>query len=63
VAKVGLYPQSEKMVQMLKSRGVPHEFYTAHGKGHAFTNWHWQDEAQKAYSAIADWLDKDRNFR
>jgi acetyl esterase len=57
--KDGLYPQSEKVAKILQGKGVPSEFYTAHGKGHAFTNWHWQAEAQKAYAAIGDWLDQE----
>jgi acetyl esterase/lipase len=55
--KDGLYPQSATMAKALKEKGISHEFYTAFGKGHGFTNWHWQDDAKKAFSAIADWLD------
>jgi len=54
----GLYQQSVVMVEQLKKLGVPVELYTAHGKGHAFTNAHWQPAAQAAYQAIGDWLDK-----
>jgi acetyl esterase/lipase len=53
-----LYPQSEKAAAMLEQIGAPFEFYIAHGKGHGFTNWHWQEEAHMAFDAIADWLDK-----
>jgi acetyl esterase/lipase len=56
--KDGLYPQSQRVVDILRAKGVPYEFYSAPGRGHAFTNWHWQADAQKAYSAIADWLDR-----
>jgi acetyl esterase/lipase len=56
--KDGLYPQSEMMAKLLDEKGAPFEFYTAHGKGHGFTNWHWQEDARKAYDAIADWLDE-----
>ncbi len=55
--KDGLYPQSQEADRILTELGVPHEFYTAEGKGHGFTNWHWQDSAHEAYEAIADWLD------
>lgn len=55
--KDGLYPQSVDMDARLEDLGVPHEFYTAHGKGHGFTNWHWQEAAHQAFDAIADWLD------
>jgi acetyl esterase len=53
-----LYPQSVDAVERLKKLGVPVELYTAPGKGHAFTNFHWQPEAQAAFKAIGDWLDK-----
>jgi acetyl esterase len=45
--KDGLYPQSEKVAAMLRERGAAYEFYTAYGKGHGFTNWHWQEEAHE----------------
>ncbi len=54
----GLYPQSVAVNVKLTELGAPHLFYTASGKGHGFTNWHWQDEAKAAYEAIADWLDE-----
>jgi len=56
--KDGLYPQSVAVDEKLTALGVPHAFYTAPGKGHGFTNWHWQPAAQDAYQAIADWLDQ-----
>ena len=55
--KDGLYPQSVRMAKKLTDMDVMNYLYTASGKGHGFTNWHWQNEAEKAYAAIADWLD------
>jgi len=55
----GLYPQSVEVDEKLDELGAPHSFYVARGKGHGFTNWHWQDEAKAAYEAIADWLDEN----
>ncbi len=53
----GLYQQAKDTADKLERLGVPYEFYTAYGKGHAFTNLHWQGQAQASYKAIADWLD------